>query len=223
MSERARASHREHPPVGSGALALLGLCGVLLGALAKMIGSIGRTFEPAGVPLIMLGMGTAIWVTAGFLVARRIAKNRSQIDGAVWAGTGMAVYLSAWLLAYSVVFGLQQDGGFAAAWLNERLYFILAPAAGAVLGLVAAASWRTDWLGDACIIAPIAWSLPEIAFASAFGWQHVLFSGIPALALASVPLATAGRNIRRPVASGALVLGGILALLLMRLVTGGKI
>lgn len=223
MSERGLAGRREHPPGGPGSLALAGLCGLLLGATAKILGTFGRAFEPAGVPLMMLGMGTAIWVTAGFLVARRIAKERSQIDGTVWAGTGMAVYLSAWLLSYSIVFGLQQDGGFAAAWLNERLYFILAPAAGAVLGIVAAASWRTDWLGDACIIAPVAWSLPEIAFASAFGWQHVLVAGIPALALASVPLATAGRYVRRPVASGALVLGGFLALLLMRAVTGGKI
>lgn len=223
MSDRGsgRALHRE--AAGSGVLLAALALGAALGAAAKLIGTLGRTFGDAGVPLVLLGMGTAVWVTVGFLVARRCAKGRTLLDGTVWAGTAMAVYLSTWLLAYTLVFGLQQDGGFAAAWLNERLYFVLAPAASGVVGFIAAASWRNDWLGDAAVIAPVAWSLPEAVLASSFGWQHLLLAGVPAIVLASVPMATARRRVNKAVAAGTVLLGGVIALVLLRVVSGGKI
>ena len=222
MSDR---SHSGAPPAdttSSSALAVALACGLLLGAVAKYLGTLGRSLGPAGLPLVMLGMGTAVWVTAGFLIARRCAKGRSLLDGIVWAGAAMAVYLSAWLLSYSFVFGLQQDGGFAAAWLNERIYFALAPIAAAGLGFVAAASWRTGWLADACLIAPIAWSVPEVVLAFSIGWQFVLAVGVPALALAGVPVVTTRRRINKVHALVGLVSIGLVAYGVLRFAGGGK-
>ncbi len=223
MSDQMFASKPIDDIVGSRFLLFALACGAFLGIAAKLIGSLGRSFKSAGAPLVMLGMGTAVWVTVGFLIARRSAKDRTLLDGTVWAGTTMAVYLSVWLLSYTITFGLQQDGGFAAAWLNERAYFIVAPPVSAILGLVATLSWRHGWLGDVCITMPVAWSLPEVIRSLSMGWQHLLVVGLPALALASIPLATAHRLTNKKILLLTLCLGGTIAFLFLRVVSNGKI
>lgn len=200
-------------PVRSSILARALAAGAVLGVIAKLLGGF------AG-PLALLGVGVALWVTAGFLVARHAARGRGVLDGTVWAGTTMAVYLSAWLLAYCVVFGLQQSAGFGAAWLNERVFFIIAPLASALIGFLAAISWRRDWLGDVFLAAPIAWSLPEVGYSLLQGWRFAAIVALPTLLVACVPLGVARRRRNWTVVAAACVAGGVIAFLLMRAIVG---
>jgi hypothetical protein len=133
----------------------------------------------------------------------------------------MAVYLGAWLLSYCAVFGFQQSAGFGAAWLDERIFFIIAPAASVSLGLIATASLRDDWLGDACLAAPIAWSVPEFGYAIAQGWRYAALVALPIALLASVPLASSRhRHVNWAVFGAACAAGGVIAYLLLRVVDG---
>lgn len=201
-------------PLGSSIIGWALLYGIGLGAIAKLMGLVDG-------PLRFLGAGVAFWVTAGFLVARHAAKGREPLDGTVWAGTTMAVYMGAWLLSYCAVFGLQSSAGFGAAWLNERIFFIITPAASALLGFIATASLRGDWFGDACLAAPIAWSLPEIGYALSQGWQYAALVALPMALLASVPLAMSRhRRVNWVVFVTACVAGGVIASLLLRAVDG---
>lgn len=200
-------------PIGSAVLAWALLGGAILGAVAKLLGSVGS--------LVLLGTGVAFWVSAGFLLARVAARHRGMLDGSVWAGTTMAVYLGVWLLAYTLVFGMQQSSGFGAAWLNERLFFILAPGASAIIGVIAAISLRGDWIGDAFLAAPIAWSLPEVWFAFRGGWQFVAAAAMPTVMIALLPLVSERfRRVNRAVYAGACLVGGVFGFLLMNAVDG---
>lgn len=188
------------------------LMGVLLGVAAKLLGLLGE-------PATMLGQGVAFWITAGFLVARQAARGKELLDGTVWASSTIAVYLGTWLLAYSAVYGLQDPGGFGAAWLNERIFFVLLPAASVVLGLVAAGSWRGDRLGDAALAAPLAWALPEAGLALGLGWRYAVVVGVPSVLIGVVPLlATRARPVDRRVYAIACATGGAIAFLALRLV-----
>lgn len=201
-------------PVGSSIIAWALLTGALLGVVAKLLGSVQG-------PVVLLGVGVAFWVSAGFLLARVAARHRGMLDGTVWGGTTMAVYLGAWLLAYCWVFGLQQASGFGAAWLDERLFFILAPWASVIIGVIAVISLRADWIGDAFLAAPIAWSLPEVRVAFQAGWPFVAAAALPAVVLALVPLASERhRRVNRAVFAGACLAGGAVGFLLMNAVDG---
>jgi hypothetical protein len=189
------------------------VAGIGMGAVAKAIGQVEG-------PPMLIGAGVMLWVTAGFLGARHTARGRGSLDGAVWSGTTMAVYLGAWLLSYSAVFGLQQSSGFGAAWLNERVFFIIAPAASAFIGLIATASLRGDRLGAACRAAPIAWSLPEAGNALSQGWQYAVFVSLPMILLACVPLATSRHRRFNGVILATVCAGGVIAYLLLRVVDG---
>ena len=198
-------------------IAMLGgaiVAGVALGVVAKLMGL-------AGTPVVMLGQGVALWVTAGFLLARRAAKGRGFVDAVVWAGTTMAVYLSVWLLAYTAVYGLQDPGGFGVAWLNERIFFILTPPVAAVIGSVAAISWREGPLGDMACAAPAAWALPEAVHGVVLGWQYAAIVSLPSVLIGLVPiLARRDRQVSWVAFAVACVGGGAVALALMRVVTG---
>lgn len=201
-------------PIGSSIVGWALAAGAALGVVAKLLGSVQG-------PMMLLGVGVAFWVSAGFLLARVAARHRGMLDGTVWGGTTMAVYLGAWLLAYCLVFGMQQSSGFGAAWLNERLFFILAPGAGAITGVIAVISLRADWIGDAFLAAPIAWSLPEVRFAFQQGWPFVAAAALPAVVLALVPLASERhRRVNRVVFAGACLAGGAVGFLLMSAVDG---
>lgn len=198
---------------GSSVVVWAFVAGSGLGAVAKAIGQVEG-------PPMLIGAGVMLWVTAGFLGARHAARGRGALDGAVWAGTTMAVYLGAWLLAYSAVFGFQQSSGFGAAWLNERVFFIIAPAVSACLGLIATASLRGDWIGAACRAAPIAWSLPEAGSALSQGWEYAAFVSFPMILLACVPVATSRHRRFGGVVLAAVCAGGVIAYALLRVVDG---
>lgn len=198
-------------------VAILGwafVAGGALGAVAKLMGL-------AGTPLVMLGQGVALWVTAGFLLARRAAKCRGFADAVVWAGTTMAVYLSVWLLAYTGVYGLQDPGGFGVAWLNERVFFMLTPPAAVVIGCIAAISWREGPLGDMACAAPVAWALPEAVHGVMLGWQYAAVVSMPSVLIGLVPiLSRRDRHVSWVAFAVACVGGGAVALALMQAVTG---
>ncbi|MBI5230593.1 MAG: hypothetical protein HY876_00300 [Coriobacteriales bacterium] len=189
------------------------LAGAGLGVVAKLLGRVQG--------LDLLGVGVAFWVTAGFLLARQAAKGHGLLDGTVWAGTTMAVYLGAWLLSYCAAFGLQQSAGFGAAWLDERIYFILTAPASILLGFLAAASLRPDWLGDACLAAPIAWTVPEVIFAFSRGWQYVTLAALPAALIAGIPLAMSRqRRVSWTVFAAACAAGAGVGYLLLHVIDG---
>ncbi|MHB9003446.1 MAG: hypothetical protein ACYC6C_05205 [Coriobacteriia bacterium] len=201
-------------PIGSSIIVWALAGGASFGVIAKLLGSVPG-------PLVLLGVGVAFWVSAGFVFARIAARHREMLDAMVWAGTTVAVYLGSWLLAYCFVFGLQQSSGFGAAWLDERLFFILAPGASAVIGVIAAISLRTDWIGDAFLAAPIAWSLPEVWFSFQQGWQFVVAVALPVVVLALIPLASERhRRVSGTVFTGACIAGGLVGFLLIHAIDG---
>lgn len=202
------------PPIGSSIVGWALVAGATLGVVAKLLASMQS-------PLMLLGAGVAFWVSTGFLLAQVAARNRELLDGTVWASTTMAVYLGAWLLGYCLIFGLQQSSGFGAAWLDERLFFILAPWASVIIGGIAVISLRKDWIGDAFLAAPIAWSLPEVGYAFLQGWQFVALVAVPVIVVAAIPLATERhRSVNRVVFAGACLAGGAFGFLLMNAVDG---
>ena len=185
--------------------------GVAAGAAAQVLR------QDVGV-LAYLGGGTAFWLTMGFLVARHAARGRPLSDGSVWAWAALAMYLMAWLTAYCAVFGFDESAGFAGAFVHERPFVVAIPIAGLVIGIIAAESWRLGWLGDACIVVPLAWSLPEAFRSFTYGWQYFLVAGLPTLAIAVVPIASRRRRFSSfVVAPCSLIVGGASSYALLRL------
>lgn len=201
-------------PAGPQVVVVSLLLGSVLGVFAKLLGSISG-------PPALLGAGVAAWVTSGFLLSRRAARGRPLIEGAVWGASTMGSFLGAWLLAYCIVFGAQQSAGFGAAWLNERVFFILSPPASGLLGLIASASWRHGWIGDMGVVAPLAWSLPEAGFAAMQGLPYALLVGVPILTIACLPLLRDPKRGRNWVlVAGTIVAGVLLTVLALRVVDG---
>lgn len=185
-------------------------------AMGAVMGAVAQIARQIDGPLGCLGAGVAFWVTVGFLIARRAARTRGLLDGSVWAGTVMAVYLGSWLLAYCGVFGLREPTGFGAAWLDERYFFIIAPVASAILGLIAALSVTRGWLGDMCLAAPIAWALPEVGMAISQGWQYAAVVALPTVALAiAPPVLSRSRGVNTLALGAGLVGGGIVMYVLL--------
>jgi hypothetical protein len=188
-------------PVGRVWFAYAAVAGVAAGAVAQVLR------QDIGAPSF-LGGETAIWITMGFLVAQHVARGRSVSDGSVWAWAALAMYLMAWLMAYCAVFGLRESAGFAAAFVHERPFVIGIPVASLVIGSIAAGSWRSGWLGDACIVVPIAWSLPEGIRSFTLGWPYALLAGLPTLALAVAPIVIRRRHVSSAVVAACTVLVG---------------
>lgn len=209
MVTHAIATTATHRVIGLAVLA-----GAMLGALAKLLGLIDG-------PMMVLGQSVAVWMTTGFLIARLAASEEDSTDGAVRASSAMAAYLGTWLLAYTLVYGIQDPGGFRAAWLNERVFFILLPATAGVVGLLVSASRRTGAIGDMALAAPLAWTVPEAIAMSLTGWQYALLAAVPSLFLGAVPLLTRGeRRVSWFAYTVACVCGGAVALMLLWAVTG---
>lgn len=189
------------------------VAGVILGTAAKLLGLVEG-------PMTMLGQSVAVWVTAGFLLARRAAEDEELVDGAVWATSAMAVYLGTWLLTYTAVYGAQDPGGFGAAWLNERIFFVLLPPSAGAIGLIAALSTREGVVGDMALAAPIAWALPEAVTVALINWQIAVIASAPALALGLVPAIARRRRIGWVAYAVACIGGGAIAFVLLSVVTG---
>lgn len=121
--------------------------------------------------LMSLGASTAPWVTVGFLLAVSASRGAHTPRRAVFAGTGtVAAYLLMWLVSYHLLFVLRESVPLAAGWREAAPWLIAAVPACPILGAVAALSHEPGLLGDTCLAAPIAWSLPEALGSLTHGW-----------------------------------------------------
>jgi hypothetical protein len=149
-------------------------------------------------PLMDIGGATAPWVAIGFAIAvwatrRHLRRPNASAIGAVAA----AAYLFAWLFAYHGLFAYRESVGLGAAWREAVPWLVLAGPASFVLGAIAARSHRRGVVGDLCLAAPFAWSLPELGNASSLGWPNGVVVMAVIAAAAAVPLVVAGtRNVR---------------------------
>ncbi|MBX5464515.1 MAG: hypothetical protein IRZ26_03045 [Clostridia bacterium] len=131
------------------------LAGALLGVLAQFLRQVPGA-------LMSLGASTAPWVMIGFLLAVSASRDARAPRDAILVGTGtVAAYLFAWLVLYHLLFVLRESVSFAAGWREAAPWLVAAVPASPILGAVAALSHRRGPLGDACLAAPVAWSLPE--------------------------------------------------------------
>lgn len=181
------------------------LAGVLFGLVAQVLRQIGG-------PLMDIGAATAPWVTIGFVIAVWATRKSSPLRTAGRTGAWvMATYLFAWLIAYHGLFAVRESVGFAAAWREAAPWLVVAGPASLVLGYVAARSHRRGLLGDACLAAPIAWSVPEVIHNSQEGWSAGGTVAVLIAAVALVPLMVAARRDVRlvGVALASVVLGAV--------------
>jgi len=187
--------------------------GALVGLLAQVLRQNTKTFSGA---FMDLGASTAIWLTIGFLLARWIAQTRPPRDRIAWISVVLAAYLFAWLIAYHTLWGIREQLDFAQVWPQMRFWIAAVAPVCVALGLVAVFSLRKDWLGDACLIVPIGWSLRDAYFYGHQGVSEIVVVAIPTLLAALIPAATARRRRWRPlVVAATLLLSGAVFYLLM--------
>lgn len=137
--------------------------GVALGVTAQILRQIYG-------PLMALGASMAPWVMVGFLLAVWASRGAPTTRKAVLVATGVtAAYLVAWLVPYHVLFVLREHVPLAAGWRQAAPWLIVTVPAAPFLGTIAALSHKRGFLGDACLVAPIAWSLPELVGSPARG------------------------------------------------------
>jgi hypothetical protein len=141
-----------------------------------------------------LGGATAIWVTIGFVLVQQIARVWPARDRIAWISVVSAAYLFAWLSAYHVLFGVKDKLAFSQVWPEARYWFAAVAPACLALGFVAVSSLRDDWLGDACLVLPLGWSLPEVYLDARAGSSYLAIVSIPTLLVALVPIARARRR-----------------------------
>ena len=168
-------------------LAATVLIGVGFGAVAQL-------FTSSGSALQALGMSTAPWVTVGFVLASIVARRWTGRDRALWMCVLVALYLYGWLLAYHCLYALIEDVPAATVWAESRLWVAAVAPACLALGYVAVGSLRSGVVGDVCLAAPLAWSLPEAVGAAYTGWSQVLLVTVPLLLAAAAPLITRDRR-----------------------------
>lgn len=166
--------------------------GAVLGVLAQFLRQVPGM-------LMSLGASTAPWVTVGFLLAFSASRGVRAPYKAVLVSTGtMAAYLLAWLVSYHLLFVLRESVPLAAGWREAAPWLIAAAPACPILGAVAALSHKPGILGDACLAAPIAWTLPEALGSLKQGWSGGSAVVIPVAVLAAllIRMAVAERRVR---------------------------
>lgn len=162
-------------------LAATVLIGVGFGAAAQLLTSSGPALQA-------LGMSTAPWVTVGFVFASIVARRWTGRDRAPWMCVLVALYLYGWLLAYHCLYALIENVPAATVWAESRLWVAAVAPACLALGYVAVGSLRSGVVGDVCLAAPLAWSLPEAVGAAYTGWSQALLMTAPLLLVAAAPL-----------------------------------
>ena len=173
--------------IALGAAALLGL-GV--GVLAQVL----RESDSEAVST--LGGGTALWVTIGFLLARRVARTWQGPDRPAWACVAVAAYLLAWLLGYHALFAVHEHLPGDAAWVEARYWVAAVTPACIVIGLAATWSLRPGLLGDVSLALPLGWSLPEAYLGIERGWTFAAVVAVPTIVAGLTAVAVA-RDRRR--------------------------
>jgi hypothetical protein len=154
--------------------------GALLGIVAQVLRQILGA-------LMDIGAATAPWVTIGFLLALWATRTPPRSNAAATGTRVAAAYLYAWLAAYHLTFAVRESVGLGAAWREAAPWLVLAAPAALVLGWLAARSHESGIVGDACLAAPIAWSLPEIALSLENGWSTRSLAAIAIAVLAFLP------------------------------------
>lgn len=190
------------------------LAGALLGVLAQFLR------QAPGV-LMSLGASTAPWVTVGFLLAASASRGALTPRKAIFVGTGtVAAYLLAWLVSYHLLFVLRESVPLAAGWREAVPWLVGAVPACPILGAVAALSHKPGILGDACLAAPIAWTLPEALGSLGQGWSVGSAVVIPVAVLAAllIRMAIAERRVHAITLLSAAVTLGTLAVALFPVV-----
>ena len=225
-------SARQNQPVNVPIFLLSAIGGLAAGTLAQALTQLTQphSWPPA---VAFLGWSTALWLSIGFLFAWTAARARAFWKAALWGAVAMILYLFCWLFSYCAVFGLCDASGFFSLWRDERIFELASVPVGALIGLVAAGTWRTGLVGSACLAAPTAWSLPEVVRSVApewFGvetwghprWQTALLLGLPTLLVALTPvLRDRQREVNWPVFLAIVFAGGAVAFVLLRFFNGG--
>jgi hypothetical protein len=153
------------------------LTGALLGVLAQFLRQVPGA-------LMSLGASTAPWVMVGFILAASASRGARTLRKAIFVSTGTVVaYLLAWLVLYHLLFVLRESVPLAAGWREAVPWLVTAVPACPILGAVAALSHKPGRLGDTCLAAPIAWSLPEALGSLGQGWSGVAAIVIPVAVL----------------------------------------
>lgn len=208
---------RELPPVTSAGLWVEAfLAGVALGVVAQFLRQVPG-------PLMSLGASTAPWVMIGFLLAASASRGTRTPLRAILVATGtVAAYLLAWLVSYHLLFVLRESVRPAAGWREAVPWLVAAVPACPILGAIAALSHKRGLLGDVCLAAPIAWSLPEALGSLREGWADVAAIVIPVAVFAAllIRMAITERRVRAITLVPAAVTLGALALALFPVVRG---
>jgi len=152
------------PAVGVGFWVDSFLIGAILGVIAQFL-------RQAPGALMDLGASTSPWVNAGFLLSVFASRGAHTLRKAILVSAGtVAAYLYAWLVSYHLLFMLRESISLAAGWREAAPWLVAALPASLVLGTVAAVSHKHGLLGDLCLAAPFAWSLPEVTQALKTDW-----------------------------------------------------
>lgn len=168
-------------------LALASLVGVAAGVVAQLLVTTGGAISS-------FGAATAPWVAIGFIYILQAARRWSGRDRPPWMCVVAAAYLFGWLVAYHVLYGALERPPVATVWAESRLWVAAVAPACVTLGCLAVGSLRPGTLGDACLAAPLAWSLPESVAAVHSSVAQVVLFTVPTLLIAVIPLATARRR-----------------------------
>lgn len=185
--------------------------GVTIGAGA-LAGAAAQTLRDRGSDaLSTLGGATAIWVAIGFVLVQQIARSWPERDRIGWISILAAAYLFAWLIAYHALFAHNDHLAFSQVWGEERYWIAAVAPACLIVGFVAVSSLEQGWLGDACLVLPLGWSLPEVYLDARDGGRYLLAVSIPTLLVALLPLARArGRRWNFLIAGAALVVSFVI-------------
>ncbi|KQL54165.1 hypothetical protein AN964_12105 [Heyndrickxia shackletonii] len=185
------------------------LIGACLGVFAQLIWQLPD-------PLMTLGGSTAPWVMVGYFLAAFISKEEKKPRKAIVIGIiSIYVYLITWLFFYYFLFILQKNLPIEAGWRQTVPWLIAALPISPVLGVIAAMTHKPGIFGDTCLVAPIAWLLPEalkIERIGQGGWLEHSVVVIPVIVLVTLMIRME-KSGRRVYAITLLVVAIMLALL----------
>lgn len=183
--QRGTARSDPVPSIGLPALiATSAAVGGVAGCIAQLLASSDEAVAP-------LGASTAPWVVVGFVLTHMAARRWTDRDLVPRMCVVSATYLYGWLFAYHLLYWAIQGSPGMTVWAESRYWVAAVAPACVIIGWLAVGSLRRDVIGDVCLGAPIAWSLPEAAAAAQDGWSQVLLFMLPTLLIAVTPLIVA--------------------------------
>jgi hypothetical protein len=191
-------------------LLIVFLAGACLGVLAQLIRQMPD-------PLMTLGASTAPLVTAGYFLASFVSKGEKKTWKAMVAAIiSMYIYLIAWLLLYHLLFILQEDLPIEDGWRQTLPWLVAVLPISPILGAMAAKTNKPGILGDTCLVAPIAWLLPETLEGLGKSWLEHSVVVIPVVVLVSllIRIEKSGRRVNTITLLLAAIMLGLLGIAL---------